>query len=368
MPNFIPGLKLCEGFFHGAVKPVLEAEFPELEYAAALIGSGSEVLGFDTEMSSDHHWGPRAMLFMSTQGKGQYEDAITETMKHKLPYTFQGYSTNFGEPIFTPSDHGTQLLETVESGPVNHRVEIYDLHQFFASYLGIENVEQLSASDWLTMPGQNLRAVTAGAVYHDGPGKLTGLRTKFTYYPNEVWLYMLLAGWARIGQEEHFLGRTGYVGDELGSRLIGARLVHDLMNLCFLIEKEYAPYSKWFGTAFAKLDCAKQLTPLFNDALSAQTWQVREKHLCAAYQIVAKMHNDLGITEPIEAKVSSFHGRPFMVIHGELFTDALRAQISDPIMRRIAENTHVGAIEQFSTNTDLLSDTEIARKIRSIYR
>ncbi|PYS82501.1 MAG: hypothetical protein DMF67_12580 [Acidobacteria bacterium] len=57
MADFIPGIELSRLFFFEAVKPVLDAEFPRLRYGAALIGTGSEVLGFDTEMSADHHWG-----------------------------------------------------------------------------------------------------------------------------------------------------------------------------------------------------------------------------------------------------------------------------------------------------------------------
>jgi len=57
--NFIPGLELSRRFYWEAVRPVLDAEFPGLRHSAALIGTGSEVLGFDTPMSSDHHWGPR---------------------------------------------------------------------------------------------------------------------------------------------------------------------------------------------------------------------------------------------------------------------------------------------------------------------
>ena len=64
-PAFVPGLKLAEGFFHQEVKPILESHFQVLQYSAALIGSGSEVLEFDTEISVDHHWGPRVMLFLS---------------------------------------------------------------------------------------------------------------------------------------------------------------------------------------------------------------------------------------------------------------------------------------------------------------
>jgi len=64
-PQFIPGMELAESFFNEAVKPILAADFPKLRYSAALIGHGSEVLGYDTSMSADHHWGPRVMLFLT---------------------------------------------------------------------------------------------------------------------------------------------------------------------------------------------------------------------------------------------------------------------------------------------------------------
>jgi hypothetical protein len=40
---FIPGLRLAGEFFAEAVRPLLDAAFPALRYAAALIGPGSEV-------------------------------------------------------------------------------------------------------------------------------------------------------------------------------------------------------------------------------------------------------------------------------------------------------------------------------------
>jgi hypothetical protein len=36
------------------VRPVLDAHFPGLAHSAALIGDGSDVLGFDTPVSRDH--------------------------------------------------------------------------------------------------------------------------------------------------------------------------------------------------------------------------------------------------------------------------------------------------------------------------
>ncbi len=51
-------------FYAEAVRPLLDQEFPGLRYAAALLGPGSEVLGFDTERSTDHDWGPRLQVFL----------------------------------------------------------------------------------------------------------------------------------------------------------------------------------------------------------------------------------------------------------------------------------------------------------------
>ena len=67
MQNFIPGLKLSELFYAEAAKPILDTFFPKVSYSAALLGWGSEVLGYDDIQSSDHHWGPRFLLFVSAE-------------------------------------------------------------------------------------------------------------------------------------------------------------------------------------------------------------------------------------------------------------------------------------------------------------
>ena len=364
-PTFIPGLELCKMFFHDVVEPILEEQLPNLRYAAALIGSGSEVLGFDTEMSSDHHWGPRVMLFLDKNDLSQYAVTIHEIMANRLPYTFRGYSTNFTSP--DPNDSGTQLLSMIDSGSVNHRVETLNLRAYCLEYLGIESNVELAPIDWLTIPGQKLRAMTGGAVYRDDIGELTKTREILSEYPNDVWLYMLAAGWTRISQEEPFMGRTGIVDDELGSRIIASRLVHDLMNLCFLMERQYPPFSKWYGTAFKKLECSNILLPIFRAIFDAADWREREKQLASAFKVVAEMHNALNITRPLPEDVSNFHNRPIMVIHGEIFSKAIKEQICDPEVLQISSMTDIGAVEQFSTSTDILTDTHICRKLRKLY-
>jgi len=163
------------------------------------------------------------------------------------------------------------------------------------------------------------------------------------------------------------MGRAGSAGDEIGSALIAARLVRDIMRLCFLIEKQFAPYAKWFGTGFAKLAIAKDLSPLLEHVLSGVTWQERQDYLSTAYEIIAMNHNHMGITEPLETKVSYFFDRPFLVIDGGKFAEAIVRQITDPTVKRLTSNRLIGSIDQFSDNTDLVGNLELRPILKQLY-
>lgn len=362
--GFIRGLKLCEQFYWEAVRPLLDAHFPGLQHAAGRLDGGSEVLGFDTEMSTDHGWGPRVAIFLQEADHERLAGPIREMLANHLPYTFGGYSTHFTPP--DPEDNNTQLLQAVDDGPVNHRVTIETLPGFFLAYLGFDIGQPLEPADWLTFSEQKLRTMTAGAIFHDAVG-LEEARARFAYYPRDVWLYLLAAGWARIGQEEHLMGRAGLVDDEVGSALIGARLVRDLMRLCFLMERVYAPYPKWFGTAFKQLACAAELWPVLQGALAAEAWQSREQYLVQAYGTIARMHNRLQLTEPFPEQTKTFFNRPFEVIALHGFAEALVAQIKEPAVKRLAERPLIGSLDQFSDSTDLISDSRWRPVLRQLY-
>jgi hypothetical protein len=115
------------------------------------------------------------------------------------------------------------------------------------------------------------------------------------------------------------------------------------------------------------LESAKRLTPILQAVLDAAGWREREKHLTAAYQVVARKFNRLSVCDALPEDATEFHGRGFMVIHGERFADAIRKQIRDPELRRIASLTSIGSVEQFSSSTDVLSDSNICRKLRTVY-
>ncbi len=363
MTAFIPGLELSRRFYHEAVRPILDAHYPALSYAAALVGYGSDVLGFDTEMSRDHEWGPRGYIFLRDED-ADLASSIHATLRERLPHEFLGYPVDFAATDVEPH---VQRMQSASAGPVNHRIYVEPLSAWAKRVLAYEPDDPLTPADWLTFASQRLLEVTAGAVFHDNVGDLTAFRARLAWYPHDVWLYLLACGWQRIGQEEHLMPRAGYVGDELGSALIGSRLVHDVMSLCFLMEKQYAPYPKWFGTAFSRLACAPDLTPALWRAQRAETWHERQAALVEAFALLAQRHTALSLTPPLPTDVTFFFGRPFKVIWGSAFADALRAQISDPKMRRIAERGLIGSIDQFSDSTDLRSSPQWRAALRSLY-
>jgi hypothetical protein len=180
-----------------------------------------------------------------------------------------------------------------------------------------------------------------------------------------VWLYLLAAQWKKISQEEAFVGRTGEVGDELGSQLIAARLVREIMKLAFLMEKKYAPYSKWLGSAFGRLKIGPKLTPVLQNVLLAETWKTREKKLAEAYSIVARQHNALKITKPLPVKVTKYYGRPYLVIHGDAFASAITEAIRDPAVKSLTPN--VGSIDQFVDNTDVLEQLSVVKRLKAVH-
>ena len=216
--QFIQGLELSRRFYKEAVKPILDNGFPSLNYTAALVGHGSEVLGLDTERSMDHNWGPRLQLFLTEQDHARFHAKIKASLGQELPFYFLRYPTNFG----APDKSATRLLEVLERRPVAHGVEVLTPGSFFRQLLGMDPRASMKPLDWLCLPQQELLCLTAGEVFHDGLGELNKLRRKLAYYPRDVWLYLLACQWTRTAQEEAFVGRCGEVGDELGSRLVTA--------------------------------------------------------------------------------------------------------------------------------------------------
>ena len=358
--QFIPGLELSGYLFNEAIQPLLANHFPQLVYSAARLDRGSEVMGFDTPMSMDHGWGPKLTLFLNEEDYLTHHASLVEFFANHLPFTVHGFPTHFEGNLV---DGGQMKLK--EDYPLTHSISITTPERFFKATFHVDISRATTAKEWLIIPHQRLRTVRAGQIYHDGLDRLAEIRSRFHWYPRDLWRYLLAGQWQRISQDAPFLGRTGVVGDELGSQLLAGRLVTNLMNLAFLMAQEYAPYWKWFGTAFQELPIAEDLTPFFEAALKSTDWQSRERHLTQAYLRVIEAHNALHLTEPIPVRVEPFYQRPFLVPPAGEIISALRAAITDPEIQALPAG--LGNINQLSDNTDLLDNLDHGEKLQILY-
>lgn len=347
------GIELSRRFYDDIVAPWLQDVVPGLPYAAALIGYGSELLGFDDETSKDHNWGPRVQIFLT-------RDRF-ETEANRLVAAFSSVApTNYlGEPIGWRSRPHPPVSGDGAVGVLEHGLEVHTLDGMLHRLLAVRSVDDLSARQWLAFPEQRLLAFTAGAVFRDDEGDLTRARDRLSYLPADIWLYKIGCQWRRIAEEQAFVGRAGQVGDDLGSRVIAARLVRDVMRMGFLLERRYAPYAKWFGTAFARLSIAEVLSPHLSRALAADQWQERGDALAAAYLELARRQAAAGIA-PFEPVVGPYYDRPFTTINADDAVTAAVAAITDP---DIGVLPVVGSVDQISDLTPVLEDPQLSARL-----
>jgi hypothetical protein len=345
--EFIPGIELARAFY----LDVLAGIIGTVPHSSALLGEGSEVLGFDSERSTDHAWGPRAQVFVPPD--------VVESLRLRidalLPDAFRGWPVRYYR---------------WQTNRIEHHVEVISLADWLKNHLGFEPRPSPTVSQWLATSQQILLEVTSGLVFCDDSGELARVRAALAWYPDNIWMWMMASAWNRIQDKESFVGRTAELRDELGSRLLATHIAHDVVRLCFLQERQYAPYAKWLGTAFARLNAATDVGPMLNAVLGARSFAHRERALIRLIEAMARRHNALGVTAPLIAETGPFEVgindavRPYHVLNAGRFVQACLDSITDESLRRLPV---VGAIDQLTDPTDLIRFTEWPQQLATAY-
>jgi hypothetical protein len=86
--DFVSGRVLSSAFYAEVVGPLLGHR----RHSAGLLGSGSDVLGFDTAVFTDHGWGPRMHVFVAASEV----DGVRRVLDAGLPEQFRGWPVRFG--------------------------------------------------------------------------------------------------------------------------------------------------------------------------------------------------------------------------------------------------------------------------------
>lgn len=360
MAAFIKGKELCRGFFEQVAKPILDRRFPGLEYSAGLLGYGSDVLGYDDVVSTDHMWGPRFYLFLREEDKA-LQPHILEAFSQEFPYTYRGYSVHFSRP--DPNDKGIRHAEAITQGQVDPLIFFHTFEEYLDFYLGTHHPETLTDVEWLSLPEHHLLALTKAEFYVDMlhcQERLEPLR----FYPENVWLYLVASCWSLVAEEQAFVKRCASVGDSLGSALVCGRIAERLMRLCFLYCRQYAPYSKWFGTAFQQLPIPQELKDAIGAAVAATDTAQREDNLVRAQQLTAQLHNSLGVTEAVPAEIMPYFGRDIKVIYADKIAHIVRGHVQGAL----ASAPLIGSLSQVANFTTLYEDIPLRRRVEGLYQ
>ncbi len=347
----VRGADLSEAYYEQVVRPALERHWPGLPHAAGRLGAGSDVLGLDDDMSRDHDWGLRLTLLLDASDAASAAwptpEQVATALDDSLPAEFGGHPTRFA---------------TSWDARERHRVEVTTVEDFLAARIGVGSPHDLDSLGWLALTGQAVLEVTAGRLFHDASGTVTSARTLLATYPRDVRLHVLAAGWWRVSQELHLLGRAGQVHDDVGARALAGRIAGVVLHLGCVVGDVWAPYPKWLGTAVSRLSFASRLVPPLRAALAADDWTERQHSLGLA--LTALYDEQRGARLPVAdgVPVRPFHDRPFLGVDDAVL-EVVRAEARDPLL--LALPPGLGAIEQWCDGPSVLMD---ARRRRAVVR
>lgn len=237
------GLELSEKYYEEYGKSMIETRFPDIAEQAAvgLVGYGSECLGFDDEISTDHDYGPSFCIWLPREVYIKYGKEM-QAAYEALPKEFMGCAAR------------------VEEEQGKGRVGVLCLEDFYLEILGRDSVPG-TAAEWFALLEAALATATNGAVFADPCGKFTGIREGLlAYYPREVWLKKLAESLARAAQAGQYnYARAMKRGERIAAEIALTEFVKEAMQIVYLLNRKYAPFYKWMHRGMKELAVCSEI-------------------------------------------------------------------------------------------------------------
>jgi hypothetical protein len=277
------GLEISREYIQEVILPGLRVEIgDEIDrLAVAVIGTGSDVQGWDDEISRDHHWGPRATIFFRREDEDTLGPQIKSFLHHNLPGTYRDY-----EVVVGLEDLIGVCCTSIES--------------FFEFFLGTSTLPETDL-DWIKLCETDLQHVTGGDVVIDGHGELTHRREVLHYYPETVWKKRI-ADWCcyATGRDAPYnLYRVAKRNDPITRAHYLSQCLRRQMELCFMLNRKYAPYPKWLNRQFRQLPrYAESMAPIIDEAFAEPDGRKQVLKLIEVNYLIADAIAEYGLSKP----------------------------------------------------------------------
>lgn len=345
------GISLSAAFFHDCVLPLLRLSFSPGVHAvsAAILGDGSEVLGYDDEISQDHNFSPRVLLFLEDESYDRFGPALRDDLRNALPASYRGTALLWSE--------------------CRQALDVVPMRRFFHRYLDLHELPRTAVA-WLRCEEQRLLELTAGKVFHDPGGRLSEIRQRLHFYPPEVRLFLLRLAFTRLSEcagAERSIRRD----DRLALHAYTAYFTLFAIKAAHLIERRYCPYHKWMARSLQDLKpFGTQVHDTLLAMINAPTPDAtRDAMLAVLQQLGTRITDELGVPPP---RVGATDGLTLLAFDWDAVIRPVSEQIPDALRHLsplISPAGYIGQIFDYSgygsTYRELLEQNWLFRRAPS---
>lgn len=233
------GLSIARDYFQQVGKPMLRSDFSEYydRMAIGLCGEGSDCLGFDDRVSTDHDHGPGFAIWLSEEDYAKIGEKL-QAAYDNLPKEWNGY-------------------RRTESAQGSGRTGVTTYARYFARVLGMDHLPQTEA-EWIYVEEYALRAAVSGEIFHDPTGTFSAMLEQLKkHYPKELCKRKKMQEFALYEQcGPYNYPRMAGRGDMAAANLLLAEAIEHAAKVLYLSRQTYAPHKKWLIRGLKEL--AKQ--------------------------------------------------------------------------------------------------------------
>lgn len=235
-------ISLSREFFEEEIEPLLQENLPEVLNIASIgiAGTGSDALGYDDELSKDHDYEIKVILWLS--------DLNYELYGNELKRLVQRFENGTGETFLQSSSSkntGCETFKRNESG-LKKAVYIEKASDFYKKYTGLSSPPS-QLSTWALLPQDVLRIVTGGEIFVNHCSEFKEFRDILSrYYPEDLRIKKMaycLNKMAQSGQYNY--PRALKRNDHVFALFALTEFIEFYLKFLHLVNKKYCPFYKW---------------------------------------------------------------------------------------------------------------------------